>query len=316
MRRPGVGIRQRQNQVGDVGAGGSQEPASRGLAPQDGGQDSQPQGGVTSPQPASKARSDGSGCSAVRPPDPQHRGRSQQESHAKYRPPPPTRALAVPLEHAHKYTVPTTWTKYSPSSGHRAEKCEARRLSQCVKNTDVTDQGDHGSNSGRNRGRRSERSNHRRDGEHGRILLVQALEQGHEVTALARNPAAVAPRDYRPRVLEGNALDPEAVEAAVEGQDAVLSALGTRSRKPTTLFSASTANLVAAMKKHGVRRLVCLTELGLATARGTAVSSTTRVILPFVVNNQYEAKSRDCQTKRSGVGDRAPGPAHQRIGHG
>jgi putative NADH-flavin reductase len=96
----------------------------------------------------------------------------------------------------------------------------------------------------------------------GRILLDKALEQGHQVTALARNPSAVAPRDYRPRVLWGNALDPEAVGAAVAGQDAVLSVLGTRSRKPTTLFSASTANLVDTMKKHGVRRLVCLTGIG------------------------------------------------------
>src|SRR5215212_1272230 len=78
----------------------------------------------------------------------------------------------------------------------------------------------------------------------GRILLEKAVEQGHEVTTLARNPSAVAPRDYRPRVLRGNVLDPDAVEAAVAGQDAVLSALGTRSTKPTTLFSASTANLV------------------------------------------------------------------------
>ena len=57
----------------------------------------------------------------------------------------------------------------------------------------------------------------------GRILLEKAVEQGHEVTALARNPSAVAPRDYRPRVLRGNVLDPDAVEAAVAGQDAVLS---------------------------------------------------------------------------------------------
>jgi putative NADH-flavin reductase len=136
----------------------------------------------------------------------------------------------------------------------------------------------------------------------GRILLEQALEQGHEVTALARNPAAVAPRDYRPRVLEGNALDPEAVEAAVEGQDAVLSALGTRSRKPTTLFSASTANLVDAMKKHGVRRLVCLTGIGAGDSKGHSGFLYDRVILPFVVNNQYEDKDRQEEiVRRSGL---------------
>jgi putative NADH-flavin reductase len=68
-------------------------------------------------------------------------------------------------------------------------------------------------------------------GRTGRILLEKALEQGHEVTALARNPSTVAPREYRPRVLGGNVLDPEAVEAAVAGQDAVCSALGTRSHE-------------------------------------------------------------------------------------
>jgi putative NADH-flavin reductase len=64
--------------------------------------------------------------------------------------------------------------------------------------------------------------------------MREALEQGDEVTALARNPSAVAPEDYRPRVLEGNALDASDVLTAVAGQDAVLSALGTRSsgRRP------------------------------------------------------------------------------------
>jgi putative NADH-flavin reductase len=60
----------------------------------------------------------------------------------------------------------------------------------------------------------------------GRILLEKALEQGYEVSALARNPSAVAPRDYHPRVLEGNRLDPDAVEAAVSGQDAPCYRLG------------------------------------------------------------------------------------------
>src|SRR5215213_146220 len=82
----GPGIRQRQNQVGGVGASGSQEPASRGLLPQDGSQYSQPQGGIPSPQPASKAWSDGSGGCVVRPPDPQYGGRSQKERRAKEEP--------------------------------------------------------------------------------------------------------------------------------------------------------------------------------------------------------------------------------------
>jgi len=136
----------------------------------------------------------------------------------------------------------------------------------------------------------------------GQILLDKALEQGHQVTALARNPSAVASRDYRPRVLQGNALDPEAVEPAVAGQDAMLSALGTRSRKPTTLFSASTANLIDAMKKHGVRRLVCLTGIGAGDSKGHGGFLYDRFLLPFVVRNQYADKDRQEEIiKRSGL---------------
>ena len=129
-------------------------------------------------------------------------------------------------------------------------------------------------------------------GSTGRILLEKALEQGHEVTALARNPSAVAPREYRPRVLGGNVLDPEAVEAAVSGQDAVLSALGTRSTKPTTLFSESTHNLISAMDKHRVRRLICITGIGVGDSKGHVGFLYDRIIRPFVVKNVYEDKER------------------------
>ena len=126
----------------------------------------------------------------------------------------------------------------------------------------------------------------------GRVLMREALEQGYEVTALARNPSAVAPEDHRLRVLEGNALDASEVEAAVAGQDAVLSALGTRSSRPTTLFSESTRNLISAMDKHGVRRLVCITGIGAGDSKGHVGFLYDRIILPFVVKNIYEDKNR------------------------
>jgi putative NADH-flavin reductase len=126
----------------------------------------------------------------------------------------------------------------------------------------------------------------------GQILMAEALAQGYEVTALARNPSAVAPEDYRPRVLQGNALDASSVEAAVAGQDAVLSALGTRSTKPTTLFSESTRNVIGAMDKHGVRRLVCITGVGAGDSKGHVGFLYDRIILPFVVKNVYEDKGR------------------------
>jgi putative NADH-flavin reductase len=126
----------------------------------------------------------------------------------------------------------------------------------------------------------------------GQILMREALAQGHEVTALARNPSAVAPEDPRLRVLQGNALDTSSVGAAVAGQDAVLSALGTRSARPTTLFSESTHNIISAMNKHGVRRLVCITGIGAGDSKGHVGFLYDRIMLPFVVKNIYEDKTR------------------------
>ena len=137
----------------------------------------------------------------------------------------------------------------------------------------------------------------------GQILMREALAQGHEVTALARNPSAVAPEDPRLRVLQGNALDASEVEAAVAGQDAVLSALGTRSARRTTLFSESTQNVISAMKKQGVRRLVCITGIGTGDSKGHGGFLYDRVILPFVVKNVYEDKDRQEEAIRQSALD-------------
>jgi putative NADH-flavin reductase len=126
----------------------------------------------------------------------------------------------------------------------------------------------------------------------GQILMREALEQGHEVTALARNPSALAPEDHRLRVLQGNALDASSVGAAVAGQDAVLSALGTHSARPTTLFSESTHNIISAMNRHGVRRLVCITGIGVGDSKGHVGFLYDRIIRPLVVRNVYEDKER------------------------
>ena len=60
----------------------------------------------------------------------------------------------------------------------------------------------------------------------GRRLVAQALERGYTVTALARNPLRLQVTHPRLTVVRGNVLDGASVDAAMQGQDAVLSALG------------------------------------------------------------------------------------------
>lgn len=89
----------------------------------------------------------------------------------------------------------------------------------------------------------------------GQELVKQALASGHEVTALARNPAKLAMR-VQLRVVKGNALDAEAVASAIAGQEAVITALGSRSLNDNVLLPRSMTQILAGMKQHGVRRLI------------------------------------------------------------
>lgn len=95
------------------------------------------------------------------------------------------------------------------------------------------------------------------------------LDQGHEVTAFVRNPETFsATRHERLRLARGEARDANSILQAVQGQDAVLSAFGPRSIGKDDLQEVFMRNLVAAMEKHGVKRLVNLSALGAGDSRG------------------------------------------------
>ena len=101
----------------------------------------------------------------------------------------------------------------------------------------------------------------------GRELLKQALEQGYRVTAYARNPAKIDDIKHTSlQVIRGDVLDPASVESAVAGQEAVLSTIGAGAGR-TGLRADGTRNIVEAMEKIGVRRLVCQSSLGVGDSR-------------------------------------------------
>lgn len=120
----------------------------------------------------------------------------------------------------------------------------------------------------------------------GRQLVASALERGYTVTALARDPLKLQLDHPRLTVLQGDVLDPASVEAAMGGQEAVVSALGhKRYFYPTRIQSDGTRNILKAMEKHGVQRLVCETALGIGDSAGRLglyyTLFTIPVILPF-----------------------------------
>ena len=90
----------------------------------------------------------------------------------------------------------------------------------------------------------------------GTSLVQQALAAGHEVTAVVRDPARLAiPAHQRLKVVTADVLDPAAISPAVDGADAVISAVGPGTGA-STLRQDSTRSIIQAMQKTGTRRLL------------------------------------------------------------
>ncbi|NER35406.1 MAG: SDR family oxidoreductase [Oscillatoria sp. SIO1A7] len=93
-------------------------------------------------------------------------------------------------------------------------------------------------------------------------VVQQALEQGHAVTAFARNLAKLDLQHPRLSFAQGDVMDSEAVEQAIRGQDAVVCVLGSGKKLTGKIRSEGTQQIIQAMEKVGVSRLICQSTLG------------------------------------------------------
>ena len=122
----------------------------------------------------------------------------------------------------------------------------------------------------------------------GNQLVQQALEAGHHVTAFTRNPAGYAQAHHENlHVLKGDVLTPEAVRQAVVGHDAVLCALGMPLGNKDGLRAKGTKNIITAMEKTDMKRLVCLSGLGVGDSRKHMPFHYKYLILPLILRHVY-----------------------------
>jgi putative NADH-flavin reductase len=98
----------------------------------------------------------------------------------------------------------------------------------------------------------------------GQHIVAQALEQGHDVTALARHPDRLAARSPRLHLVAASVPDaPQAVSDAVRGKDAVISALGVgQSFNARGLIAGSARVIVSGMQRARLRRLIFISAIG------------------------------------------------------
>lgn len=103
----------------------------------------------------------------------------------------------------------------------------------------------------------------------GSQVVEQALEQGHVVTAFARNPAKLNIKHPNLKTFQGDVMDFPSVEKALEDQDAVVCVLGAGQNMTSTIRSQGTRQIIQAMEKVGIQRLICQSTLGAGDSWGS-----------------------------------------------
>jgi len=93
-------------------------------------------------------------------------------------------------------------------------------------------------------------------------LVQQALDAGHHVTAFVRTPSRLPIQHERLTIVQGDVIDAAAVDRAIAGSDAVITALSPAKGAPIDLLPKAADHILAAMRAHNVRRLIWMTGAG------------------------------------------------------
>lgn len=114
----------------------------------------------------------------------------------------------------------------------------------------------------------------------GRAAIDALVKRGHRVTAFSRHAESLEIDSDRVTLRNGDATNPDDVDQAVAGHDAVIITLGITENPvrvrlfgaastPNDVRSVGTRNVIAAMRKHGVGRLVVQSTYGVGETRGS-----------------------------------------------
>jgi putative NADH-flavin reductase len=136
----------------------------------------------------------------------------------------------------------------------------------------------------------------------GREVVKQALAAGHQVTALARNPASLDSADPGLTVVAGNVLDIEAVQQALAGADAAVVSLGSTANNPDNIVSQGTQVVLDAIGQlGGPRRIVVVSSIGVGESKDQ-VPFAFKMLMKTVLRKAIEDKERqEALVKASGL---------------
>ena len=106
-------------------------------------------------------------------------------------------------------------------------------------------------------------------GRTGKLILEKALNDGHNVTTIARDPSKLDA--LKVRIIKGTPYDPENVKQAMCDCDVVISTLNvsrnsdspwSKLRSPKDMISKSIRNALNIMPEHGIKRIIAMSTIG------------------------------------------------------
>ena len=146
----------------------------------------------------------------------------------------------------------------------------------------------------------------------GRATIDALVKRGHRVTAFSRHAESLETTSDRVTLLNGDATNPNDIDRAVAGHDAVIITLGITenplrvrlfgaAHTPLDVRSAGTRNVIAAMRKHGIRRLVVQTSYGVGETR-SSLPWVERLFFSLLLKPQIaDTEVQELEVRDSGV---------------
>ena len=138
-------------------------------------------------------------------------------------------------------------------------------------------------------------------GKTGMVLVKQALEKGHQVTAFVRDPSRLPVEHGYLNFVRGDVFDPANVAEAVQGQDAIVCALGSSDLKKTSVRSTGTTNIILAMKEHGVQRILVVTAMGTGESWDTLSLVNKFFYATLLKSSREDHEAQEASVKESGL---------------
>jgi putative NADH-flavin reductase len=140
-------------------------------------------------------------------------------------------------------------------------------------------------------------------GKVGRMVVQESLRLNHHVTAFGRSVDHITPTDQL-TIAKGDVRDTKSIDATMPGHDVVVLTFGAILSFRTILFDTDvcetgTRNIVSAMKRAGIPRLVAMTSIGAGNSAGHGSWMFRNIIKPVMLGRIMKDRSRQEEVVRA-----------------